>query len=48
MPPAFSLGQAAGTAAAIAAAKRIPPRDVNRAHLRDALVRQGQTVDGSR
>jgi hypothetical protein len=46
MPPAFSLGQAAGTAAALAAAAKIPPRDVSREQLRDALVRQGQVVDG--
>ena len=46
MPPAFSLGQAAGTAAALAAAARVIPRDVNRATLRDTLARQGQVIDG--
>jgi hypothetical protein len=46
MPPAFSLGQAAGTAAALAAAANVTPRDVSREALRDALSRQGQVIDG--
>lgn len=46
MPPAFSLGQAAGTAAALAVAGKVPVRDVSREKLRDALMQQGQVVDG--
>jgi hypothetical protein len=46
MPPSFSLGQAAGTAAALAVARGVTPRDVDREDLREALVKQGQVVDG--
>ena len=46
MPPAFSLGQAAGTAAALAVAGKVTPRDLSRKQLRDALMQQGQVVDG--
>lgn len=47
MPPSFSLGQAAGTAAALAVADRVTPRDVSRKKLRATLVQQGQVVDGT-
>ena len=41
MPPAFAMGQAAGTAAALAAVHKIPPRRVPVPALQDTLVRQG-------
>jgi len=41
MPPAFAMGQAAGTAAAIAVAKGVAPRRVSVAELQATLVRQG-------
>jgi hypothetical protein len=41
MPPAFAMGEAAGTAAAIAVEHRIPPRDVPVAMLQSLLVRRG-------
>jgi len=41
MPPAFAMGQAAGTAAALAAFHNIPPRRVPVPALQDTLVRQG-------
>lgn len=46
MPPSFSLGQAAGTAAALAVAGGVTPREVSSEKLRDALIQQGQVVDG--
>ena len=45
MPPSFSLGQAAGTAAAIAAREGIIPRAVARETLRSTLKAQDQVVD---
>lgn len=41
MPPAFAMGQAAGTAAALAVARGIPPRHVSVPDLQTLLVRQG-------
>jgi FAD dependent oxidoreductase len=41
MPPAFAMGQAAGTAAALAAARGTPPRRVSVPELQAVLVRQG-------
>ena len=41
MPPAFAMGQAAGTAAALAVARRIPPRRVPVPDLQAALIRLG-------
>jgi FAD dependent oxidoreductase len=41
MPPAFAMGQAAGTAAAIAVSSNIPPRRVPVPELQATLVRQG-------
>lgn len=41
MPPAFAMGEAAGTAAAIATEYRVSPRNVDVAMLQRALVRQG-------
>lgn len=41
MPPAFAMGQAAGTAAALAAARSIPPRRVSVPELQAVLVKQG-------
>lgn len=41
MPPAFAMGEAAGTAAAIAAEYRVSPRNVDISLLQRVLVRQG-------
>ena len=41
MPPAFAMGQAAGTAAAIAVARGIAPRRVPIRELQTALLRAG-------
>ncbi len=41
MPPAFALGEAAGTAAAIAIEHRVQPRDVRPNQLQWTLVRNG-------
>lgn len=41
MPPAFAMGEAAGTAAAIAMEYRVPVRDVDMPILQRALVRRG-------
>ena len=41
MPPAFSMGEAAGPAAAIAVEHRIPPRQVDVPLLQQALARRG-------
>ena len=41
MPPAMAMGQAAGTAAAIAVSLGIPPRRVPVPELQARLVRQG-------
>jgi ribulose 1,5-bisphosphate synthetase/thiazole synthase len=41
MPPAFAIGEAAGTAAGIAFAEHVQPREVDTARLRDTLVAQG-------
>jgi len=45
MPPSFSLGQAAGTAAAIAVRKGLIPRRIDVAELQALLSAQGQVVD---
>jgi len=42
MPPAFAMGQAAGTAAALAIEWGRPPRDIPVPQLQELLVRQGQ------
>jgi len=41
MPPCFAMGEAAGVAAAISAARKIAPRDVPIADLRVALLEAG-------
>jgi hypothetical protein len=41
MPPAFAMGEAAGTAAAIAVEHRVPVRDVPIPNLQQMLVRRG-------
>jgi len=41
MPPAFAMGQAAGTAAALAVAEGVEPRNVPVAWLQETMVRQG-------
>jgi len=41
MPPAFAMGEAAGTAASMAAGAGVAPRDVDIAALRRALLNQG-------
>jgi hypothetical protein len=41
MPPAFAMGEAAGTAAAIAIEHRVQPRDVPIEALQSLLVRRG-------
>lgn len=41
MPPAFAMGQAAGTAAAMAIERRVTPREVPIKELQTLLVRQG-------
>jgi len=46
MPPSFNIGQAAGTAAAIAVIDQVKARDVNVAKLRKMLAEQGQVIDG--
>jgi hypothetical protein len=40
MPPAFAMGQAAGTAAALAVRQRIPPRQIAVRELQEMLLRQ--------
>lgn len=45
MPPSFSLGQAAGTAAALSALGRVRPRKLDIEKLRKTLVENGQVVD---
>ncbi len=45
MPPSFSMGQAAGTAAALAALGKVSPRRVNVRELRATLASQGQVID---
>ncbi len=45
MPPSFSLGQAAGTAAALAVRHGVSPRAVDRTELRALLASQDQVVD---
>jgi len=47
MPPSFNMGQAAGTAAAIAVIDKVKAREVNVAKLRKMLANQGQVIDGS-
>jgi hypothetical protein len=47
MPPSFSIGQAAGTAAAIAVIDQVKPREVSVAKLRKMLGEQGQVIDGN-
>ena len=41
MPPAFAMGQAAGTAAAMSVAAGLPPRAVDTAALQAALLKSG-------
>ena len=45
MPPSFSLGQAAGTAAALSAEAGVSPRMLDTGLLRSTLVKYGQVVD---
>jgi hypothetical protein len=44
MPPSFAMGEAAGTAAALALREGVPPRDVPVGWLRDTLRAQGAYV----
>jgi len=44
MPPAFAMGQAAGTAAALAVERGIPPRRVSVPELQRLLVEQGAYI----
>jgi hypothetical protein len=41
MPPAFAMGQAAGTAAALSVAEGVPPRQVPTEWLQETLVKGG-------
>ena len=41
MPPAFAMGQAAGTAAALAVAEGVEPRNVPVPWLQETLVKNG-------
>lgn len=41
MPPSFAMGEAAGTAAALAVRDEMPPRDVDVPELQQQLLRQG-------
>ena len=41
MPPVFAMGQAAGTAAALAAERVLPPRRVDVLELQSVLCAQG-------
>ena len=41
MPPAFAMGQAAGTAAALAVAEGVEPRNVPVTWLQETLVKSG-------
>ena len=45
MPPCFAMGQAAGTAAAMAASGSIPVRDVSIKLLRETLVQDNVYFD---
>lgn len=45
MPPAFSLGQAAGTAAALAVQSKVSVRDVDIALLQQTLLQHGQVIE---
>jgi hypothetical protein len=44
MPPSFAMGEAAGTAAALALREGVLPRDVPVGWLRDTLRAQGAYV----
>jgi hypothetical protein len=46
MPPSFSIGQAAGAAAALSIRERVPPRLLDPKVLRETLALQGQVIDG--
>ncbi len=48
MPPSFAMGEAAGTAAAIALEHRVPVRDVDVADVQRTLVRRGAYLGDSR
>jgi hypothetical protein len=41
MPPSFAMGQAAGTAAALAVAEGVEPRNIPIPWLQDTLTKQG-------
>ncbi|HLY23444.1 MAG TPA: FAD-dependent oxidoreductase [bacterium] len=43
-PVCMATGQAAGTAAALAAARAVPPRAIDVRHLQDALIQAGQVI----
>jgi len=45
--PCLAMGQAAGTAAALAAQRRISPRQLDAEALRQALLRQNVTLDAT-
>jgi FAD dependent oxidoreductase len=45
MPPAFSIGQAAGTAAALAVKHNVFPRNLDINLLRQELLKSGQVID---
>jgi hypothetical protein len=44
MPPCFAMGQAAGTAAALALETNVSPRKIDVPLLRDSLAQQGALV----
>jgi hypothetical protein len=45
MPPAFAMGEAAGTAAALSVRRQIPPRAVPVADLQAVLLQGGAYLD---
>jgi len=45
IPPCLATGQAAGTAAAMAAAQAVRPREIDRRQLRASLVEQGVRLE---
>jgi hypothetical protein len=45
MPPVFAMGQAAGTAAALAVERGMRPRTINVAELQQELRKQGAILE---
>jgi hypothetical protein len=44
MAQCMAMGQAAGTAAAMAAEKKVMPRDIAASYLRERLIRDGALI----